>query len=339
MDSVLMDFLYSYKNKTIRLSQLESLAPGSASYSDFIRAIKVLEENDILVPIQSQGKNTIDSSIANAFRVRKFNLHKGLHEQIRKKQRLIHSLIQLTAYFWLPEEVWAEDQIYIDQLDKYLRGKGVPEFPAPVPERSYELMGDEKWLQEGGGESFLHRVSLYQAMKVTPVPEPLMFSVNPKLMDNHTHHHLIVENKTAYYSLSGILAESPFTTLIYGEGKGFLNSIIYLERQINLPNHEHVLHYFGDIDFEGIKIWFMLNRVRATGLALPFYRALLDKPYQTGKLNHKKDEKAYDCFISYFSLEEQRKINLLFDDRGYYPQEALSGSELCSIWRKSWKDF
>lgn len=339
MYSVLTNFLSTYKTKTVTLSQLEALAPGSAKYADFIRVVKALEEEQILVPVKANGVSAVAPGVANAYRVQKANLHNVLYEKIRRKQRQVNPLIDLTAYFSLPEGNWDSDQDNIDRVDRYLGGKGLPAFAASAPERSYELAGDEKWLQEGGGEAFLQRVGLYSKMKLTPVPDPLMLAVNPQQMPNRKHYHLIVENKTAYHALAGILAESPFTTLIYGAGKGFLNSILYLERQLNLPDSKHLLYYFGDLDLEGIKIWFMLNKVRSTELARAFYRALLAKPFQTGKLNHKKDWAAYASFLACFSAEEQSEINILFEKRGYCPQEALSSEELCCVWRESWKAF
>ena len=165
MYSVLANFLSTYRTKTVTLSQLEALAPGSAGYADFIRVVKTLEEEQILVPVKAQGMSAVAPDVANAFRVQKANLHHELYEKIRRKQRQVNPLMDLTAYFSLPEANWDSDQDNIDRVDKYLGGIGLPAFPAPAPERSYELAGDEKWLQEGGGETFLQRVGLYSKMK------------------------------------------------------------------------------------------------------------------------------------------------------------------------------
>lgn len=321
--------------KTVKLRELERLVDGSAEYDSFFHAVRHLEIEGHLQPIKSQGINNL--GLAYAYRINKQSMRKQLHEQIRSKQLNLHSLIDLSCYFAQAEEIWKQDQEFINKLHIYLTEKGVPDKKAFSPERSYELVGDEKWIDEGGGRTFLDRIGVYSFLQIVSAVEPLMFAVNPREMNSKEHLHLIVENKSVYAGLSTCLAESPYTTLIYGSGKGFLSSIMNLEQQLNLQGHEHRLYYFGDLDREGISIWDTLHQRRAAPLALMFYRALLMKEFTYGKQYQKQNKQAEDRFISNFLPNEQKKIRQILSEGGYYPQEALKTEELCDIWRRSWK--
>jgi len=328
--------LANQATKTVKLRELESLVDGSTEYDGFFDVVRHLEQEGLLQPIKSQGFNNF--GLAYAYRIQKQSLSKHLHEQIRSKQLSVHSLINLSCYFEQAEEVWKQDQEYINKLHSYLMEKGIPDKEAFSPERSYELVGNEKWIDESGGRAFLDRIGVYSFLRIVPAAEPLMFAVNPYEMNSREHLHLIVENKSTYAALATCLANSPYTTLIFGSGKGFLSSIINLEQQLNLPDHVHRLYYFGDLDREGITIWDKLNQRRSASPALAFYRALLMKDFTYGKQYQKQNKHAEDRFVSHFLPNEQSKIRQMLDEGGYYPQEALKTDELCDIWRHSWKD-
>ena len=183
-------------------------------------------------------------------------------------------------------------------------------------------------------------MGIFEKLKIVDLVEPLMFALNPRRIQDACCYHLIVENKTTFDALAEVLPETDFLTLIYGAGKCFLNSITQLENQIHMPHVQHCLFYFGDVDLEGIKIWYLLNKRRQARLALPFYRALLAKEFNQGKTNQRKDNKAYVDFCTNFTVSEQQIIDNLFVNGGYYPQEGLSGRELQNIGREtSWKDI
>ncbi|GIP37915.1 hypothetical protein J31TS4_11950 [Paenibacillus sp. J31TS4] len=334
----LKKYLSKYKKKTVKLRELEAMVDGSMGVDEFLEGIHRLLEEGLLEPILSHGKNPFD--LPYAFRVVKHGLTKDYYEQIRQKQVHVHPMIQLSGYFAMSEEVWKQDQEYIHRLHEYLKHKGIPESEAFSPERSYELVQDEKWIDEGGGRAFLERIRVYELLQVVPAAEPLKLAVNPGRIAASSHHlHLIVENKSAYAALSGCLADSPFTTLIYGSGKGFLASILQLEQQLNLPNHDHKLYYFGDLDREGLSIWYTLYQRRQTVPAVAFYQALLHQDYTYGKQYQKQNKLAEDAFMNYFSEKEQVKIRCMLEEGGYYPQEALQGEELRHLWRQTWDDL
>lgn len=147
--------------------------------------------------------------------------------------------------------------------------------------------------------------------------------------------HLIVENKTTFQALLPILYESDCHTLIYGCGNKITGNIEMFSLQYPLVNAEHHFYYFGDLDYEGIRIWYDTHRQQPMQPALPFYQACLSYPPASGKTNQRKDEEALEEFLAYFTQKEQEIIRVSLDNGKYYPQEILSTAQLQHIWRSS----
>lgn len=342
------DSLIKHKKQTITLWELESICSGSyCSYAELSQAILELEESGVLQMVKAQGRNGKEPSLAYQYRINKSMLNRSLQKELQLAELRLDPNIKLNAYYSLPIEVWLEDQLFIEQIDAYLREFPMPHEPVPAPERSFELVGDEKWITEGGGEELLNRIGLWEQMKVLSVADPLMFAINPRGVhtNSHVHHHLIVENKTTFQALLQELPVVPFTSLIYGSGKKVIRSIELLSYQLPLNPNNHRFHYFGDIDHEGINIWYALDR-KVNGLygepvrlAIPFYEACVQKPYAQGKETQRKDEKAMEAFLSHFDALIQLTIQTTLSNGGYYPQEIIKSTELRQIWRSAvWTD-
>lgn len=332
----LLSFLKSYKNSFITLGKLEQACPGSTTYEEFAESILALEEQGVLKKIDLSGENYKHPSLANKYTIKKdaLKLH---HQEIKKLQLTVHPLISLDRYYKLNEQAWENDFLYIKKIDTYLKNNGVPQIPASMPQRSYDLVADEKWLEERGLK-VLERLGVLENLKIETTPDPLMFSVSPEKITSSIHLHLVVENKTTYYALSDILCDTPFTSLTYGEGWKAVANLTYLPKQLNLKDHEHSIYYFGDLDAEGIRIWWTINNKIKVQPAVAFYRALLTKPAEYGKQTQRLDHEALVQFLAYFNKEEKQMLVGLLNEGRYYPQEALNKNELQKIWRNSaWK--
>ena len=340
MYKMIVNYLVTYSLQTISLLEIERLLPGRLEYGDFVLVMEQLLTEGVLVPIRTHGTNQGKPALPNGYRIKKQKLKADFFEEIRSRQLFLHPQIELEGYFKGNGVLWRQEQQWLDKLQDYLITYGLPQGEASVWQRSYEIIGDEKWISEGGGRSFLQHVRIFDKLKIVDLVEPLMFALNPRRIQDAPCYHLIVENKTTFDALAEVLPETDFFTLIYGAGKCFLNSITQLERQLHMPHVQHRLYYFGDLDLEGIQIWYVLNKRRQARLALPFYQALLGKDFHKGKGNHRKDNKAYAEFCAFFSEDDQQAMDHLFASQGYYPQEALSVGELQEIWRTScWKDI
>lgn len=337
MKDSLISFLKYYKKKTITLDVLEQAFSSTAkSYGQFADAVLECERDGTLQMVASKGRNGKSPSLAFQYRIQLSKLNDTYHDQLREARLSLHPLIKLDAYYSLDPEVWQSDKPYLEKINTYLNAHPLPEDAVPAPERSFELVGDEKWITDKHGKECLERIGLWDRLLIFPVSDPLMLAVNPGQMDKDIHLHLIVENKTTYLALLDALPNTRFTSLMFGSGKKIIKSLEHFGKQLPLGHKEHRFFYFGDLDHEGITIWHLLNeKFGDIELALPFYQACLKKPSVHGKDYQRPNKAAFDAFSPHFQLEERKLLEAMFKQKSYLPQEVLKTRELQQLWINS----
>lgn len=335
--STLVEGIRNCKKSTIDLVELERLFSGERTeYEVFAEAVLRLEQEGVIEAVKSHGRNGKPIQLAYQYRIRKYRLQEEHVKLLHKFTLKLHPLINLDAYYGLGEAVWISDMTYIERVDSYLKQSSLPTREAPAPERSFELVGDEKWITDKGGQALLERLGLWDRLLVIPVSDPLMMAVNPSIpFESERHLHLIVENKTTFQGLLGGLSETSFSTLIYGCGRKIVGNMGMFRLQYPVNSGEHQFIYFGDIDLEGILIWYDLQNKYAVQLALPFYTACMDKPAVRGKENHRWNEMALTTFTSCLPAETAGRLEQFLRDGCYIPQETLKSEELMCIGRSA----
>lgn len=323
--------LQHFRKKTISIDELEGLLPLRLTYEQFAELILQLENETILQMIKSRGRNTRKPSLAHSYRINKHALQQDHYKQLQSYRFIYHNLIRLDAYFSLPQTVWGHDKPYLDKINAFIHEHGLPTEYAAAPERSFQLVGNEKWIDEQQGKSLLQRIQLWELMKIIPVIDPLMFAINPAQLTLSSQLHLIVENKTTYHALLPKLTKSNIATLIYGAGMQIEKTIENFHLQYPFPKVNHSFLYFGDIDYAGIAIWHRLSEKIPVQLAEPFYLNCLQKKAVYGKENQLRQDEALQHFVSYFSHSIQQKITETLANKAYFPQEILRTEELQEI--------
>ncbi|CAM4448585.1 Wadjet anti-phage system protein JetD domain-containing protein [Paenibacillus tarimensis] len=333
----LIDFLNSYPKVTIGLPELERAFQGvEIDYKSFAEVVLEQEHEGSLTAVKAHGRNGKRPSLAYQYRIHKRMLQGDHMRELHQWSARLHPALNLDAYYRLSQEVWRADLPYIEQVDAYLKRGQLPTREAPAPERSYELVRDEKWITEQGGQALLERLGVWEQLKVVPVSDPLMLAANPSVrFDSRTHLHLIVENKTTFQGLLPVLPQLPFSTLIYGCGRKIVGNFGMLRLQYPVQDAEHELYYFGDLDPEGILIWYDLQAKFEVKPALPYYRACLERVPSKGKLNHRWSEAALQAFTAHFDAGESEQIIAMLQDGCYIPQETLRSEELIQIGREA----
>lgn len=334
MDKII-SYLKQRKNKTIALTEISKIFSGDTTYEELAKIIKILEEKTILKPVKSHGTNYKGIPLYNTYTINKNHFKKEFLDEIQTFKLNLHESINIDSYLSLKENEWDKDISYIETIDEYIKVNGLPNTSVSAPERSYEIIGDEKWIDEKGGRKVLERIKLLDKLKISYKNDPLMIAINPKEINKKIHKHMIVENKASFHDFLDVLNDTNFTSLIFGSGWKIVSNISMLEKQLGLYDCEHRLFYFGDIDYEGISIWNAFNDKQDTNVtvAVDFYNALLQKTYTKGKTNQNKNTKALNNFLSNFNDKERSQIKALLDDDGYYPQEALNKEDIRRIWR------
>jgi hypothetical protein len=319
--------LLQYKKITITLDELlEIFHDESQTYEQIADIISEMEKSEVLQIVKSQGRSTRTPYLAYRYRYFKDKILRQEHAYLNR----FSTNLNLDEYYKLPESIFLQDKPYIERIDAYLSSSGIPTIPAPIPERSAQLVGDEKWISEKGGMDVLKRLKLWEKLLVLPVSDPLMMAIHPKNILKTQHYHLIVENKTTFQALIGYLPTTCFTTLIYGCGNKIVKSLEQFPYQIPGIQGSHTFFYFGDIDHSGLTIWHSLMKRQPVALATPFYEACLIKTPFKGKDNQRRDEFAIDAFER--ALHSKVHVSLLLEKGFYFPQEILTTQELQRVW-------
>jgi hypothetical protein len=174
-------------------------------------------------------------------------------------------------YFWRSELAWAgELRFRPDELERlkrvnaWLRDRDPGEPVVPVRERSLELFGDEKLLEQlQPGRLFLDGRLSFALLRARAVHPPFVYrrvSAAPVL--------LVIENHHTYDSFARLLGPgSGVGILAYGAGSAFVGSVTYAA---DLPQPIEEIRYFGDLDAKGLRI--PLDADRARGPVLPGIR-------------------------------------------------------------------
>lgn len=331
-----LNLLASWSKTMITLDELLALLHKDGySYELLAEIILKLENDNVLQPVKAAGRTTRFPAVAYRYRIMKVVAKENSYAELHTYNQRFHPAIRLDCYYALPAEAFQQDLPSLEQLNTYLKENHLPSELVPAPERSAELVGNEKWIDEGGGRELLERIRLWELMNIIPVSDPLMMAINTKTLHQPSQIHLIVENKTTYQALLPILSETGFSTLIYGSGNKIIKSIEQFDWQLPIEDVKQTFYYFGDIDRSGLTIWYLLNEKRRVLPAIPFYEACLKKNSFKGKTNQRKDPDAVKGFIN--EMPSASTLLTLLDEGFYYPQEILKSVELRAIWREwSW---
>lgn len=331
MKSIILDMLKKHGKNPINLMDIEQKMPGDAK-EKFEKAIWALEDSGILIPKPKKGSRGKVRPIYYVYGVNQDLLKADYIEKIHTFQRQAAPGIDLKYYLTHSETIWQKDLPFLKQIDTYLKSYGFPQEEATSPERSYALTQNEKWIDEEGGHKLLKRINLWDEMKISKYPDPLMIAVNREALGKHSHKHLIVENKSTYYLLLDVLKETSFTSLIYGCGWKVVAGLEGTYKQLGIEEDESTFYYFGDLDHEGMAIY--NNISDKVNLAIPFYEALLKKEASCGKWNQTKREIVLEAFSKNFEPQDAILIRKQLQEGFYYPQEAIRKEDILEIWRK-----
>lgn len=344
----LIAYLRSCPKATVWTEELERLFQGEPiTYAAFGQALLALEQEQYVTEVKAAGRRTKRPSLANRYRLNDTLLKSDKVQQLHRYRMELHPLISLDAYFAQPEAVWERELPYLKRIHHFLREFGLPSIPAPVPERSFQLVGDEKWITDKGGKAVLERIGLWSRLLIDYTGDPLMLAINTELLaaerstpaaDAPPCLHLIVENKATFHGLLPALRGSGFHTLIYGCGNKIVGNLDQLAGQVPLPMREHRFYYFGDLDHAGLQIWHRLSLHYPVIPALAFYHACLQTPPVVGKHNQRQDDTALQAFLAQLpDSTDRERLTAALAAGQYYPQETLSAEQLRQIWRDtSW---
>jgi hypothetical protein len=173
---------------------------------------------------------------------------------------------------WAPElRFLASARIYVVladlmKLQGFLAGGGRAKPLVPIKERSLEIFGDEKRLDQllRGSTLFGEGRLTLDILRCFAVPEPLPWAPGPKREGPV----LVIENLATWHSYCRWnLEQQSFGTVVYGCGNRFVDGVLSLREILASLGGERSVLYFGDLDPQGLLIPQVASaRAHAAGL-------------------------------------------------------------------------
>lgn len=170
-------------------------------------------------------------------------------------------LVDHRTILWPPEltRLVDEPRVASDHLHallaikRFLAEGGREREPVPLRERSAELLDDEKRLEKLLDTALFRRVGVTaDLLRAFTVPVPIVWERGPEGADSE--HLLVLENLHTYDSFRRWNARvGAHLGVIYGGGKAFAGMLDDLAR-IAVDLGATTIHYFGDLDVEGLRI-------------------------------------------------------------------------------------
>ena len=329
----------------ITVLELQKLL-GEPNYPAFHSLVAELLTEGKLIPVKASGQNGRVPSLANKYRIIKPREdYTDYLEPIRSLEPTLH----IAAYLQKPE-VYVRHRDILEGLSRYLWYRAhLLEQPMSRKERSFSIWGKEKLLDEQFAlvrEVFRFNGLSENLLNYYDTPEPFFEYVHERSLPGNL---LVIENKDTWFTLRKLLRETgknrlagtSIQALIYGEGNK-ITKLKALENYAQEMFGREVLSqgnffYFGDLDYEGIRLYYRTQKSNPTLNLRPFqalYRNMLhlaeerDLPLSPDGRELKVKVQEFERLLG---LEpDEDKLSFLRQGR-YIPQEILNYQVLATL--------
>lgn len=313
----------------------EELIRRFSDYEEGVQWIEKQVEQGKLAPVKASGFNGKRPPLYN--RYRKVTVKKDYSELRREIDLLIEPPLSTEFYRKHPSQ-FEQDRPLIVALQNWLNEH--PAIPEAVSlnERSFDIFGQEKLLKEKGLRvcqnlnlaaerlGFYETVEPFSSYSIKEEPGPL----------------LVVENLDPFVSIRNLLIQRQpilgewINTVGYGGGKRIEKMFLDLLRfgSDALKASANTVYYWGDLDYEGIRIFEGFVRKFPELTIVPWkpgYLAMLKKGEEMlqrkSGLPSCKEGQVFtkgEIFFAAFDPDFCQRAKTILQARLYIPQEVLS---------------
>ncbi len=310
------------------------------SYTELKEAVDMMIENNEIKPIKSKGWT---SFLPRVYCEYKKVSEKKDYTELKDEIVKLNAGLNLSRYLNNPE-VYEEYRKEIIKLSDFLWNKKeciINE--VSVKERSFQIWGDEKFLESKEGKSICSFNKLdNEKLNYYYAPEPF-FCTELKKSKKSTA--LIIENKDTWYSIGKALNKSDsklfynteINLLIYGEGNKVTRKNAVTEFLNAITDSIHKVYYAGDIDIAGVNMLYgsiNCNEIKIEPF-MPLYRSMISVA-DVNKMNRTEDNRdtSYNMkFLEEFNDEEKIVIKEILDNNKRIPQEILNYQDYINVAR------
>lgn len=321
--------------KTITLEEIEKLYNVS-SYNELYSLVSNLIENGKLEAIKSSCGNGKKPALYMRYRVVEVAEDESVY--IDELNYKVSSKLEISYYKNDIKKYKMHREYILDLSDFIKENEKLLEVSLSMNERSFQIWGEEKFLQKGNGKTILKNLGIStNYLNYYDTSEPLAYYSKSKKIPQNI---LVIENKDTYYTMrkflitsNNIILGTEIDTVMYGAGKGVIKAFKDYSISVEeyLSNKENTILYFGDIDYEGIGIYEGFYEAYKDKYKIkPFingYREMIDKikDVESLPITKKGQNKNIDnYFLKEFSEEYRMKIQDILEKGVYIPQEIIN---------------
>lgn len=302
------------------------------SFDELKLAVDEMIENNKIKPIKSKGMTSFYPKVYCEYRK---VAEKRDYSELKNEILKLNPRLNISRYLNNPE-LFVELQEQIFKLSNFLwNNKESLDNEMSVKERSFEIWGDEKFLESKEGKSILAFNNIdMQYLNFYYAPEPFFCTeIKKKYKDAVV---LVIENKDTWFSIGKALNLSEnkmlynieINYLIYGEGnkatrKNALSDFINV-----LSERPNKIYYTGDIDVAGVNMLYNCdsNNEYTIKPFMPLYKNMV-LAAEVYKMNKTDDNRGTDYnkeFLEEFNESEKMKVREILDSNKRIPQEILN---------------
>ncbi|HBW34763.1 hypothetical protein [Desulfosporosinus sp. BICA1-9] len=330
--------------KTISDQELQQIFQES-DYDLFHTEVERLVERGILSPVKSAKSNGRLPPLFNKYRIIKPQAdNTGYLESIRR----LNPVLNLSGYLQRPE-LYKKHLEIIEGISRYLWfAKDLLKMPMSRKERSFSVWGREKMLDE-------HRALVMEVLKFNRLDENFLnYYDTPEPFFEYIHDRgepmtiLVIENKDTWFTFRKLMQATGkncitgrvVNVLLYGEGNKITKQRALEDYsatmlggqgdQAGSSGQAARFLYFGDLDWEGIRLFFRTREANPTLELKPFsplYRLMLEMG-QSLELPKSLDQRGVSAplseFLALLGLPEEESLGAWLAEGKYIPQEIIN---------------
>ena len=328
--------------KTISDVELQQIFQES-DYNLFHTEVERLVESGVLIPVKSSKRNGRLPPLFNKYRIIKPQEdHTGYLESVRR----LNPVLNISGYLQRPE-LYKKHLEIIEGLSRSLWStQDLLIMPMSRKERSFSIWGREKLLDE-------HRVLVLEVLKFNGLDEAFLnYYDTPEPFFEYRHDRgepmtvLVIENKDTWFTFRKLMqdtgknciAGTVVNVLVYGEGnkitkRGALedySATMLGGGQSDSGGQAARFLYFGDLDWEGIRLFFRTREANPSLELKPFsslYRLMLELA-ETVELPKSLDQRGVrgplSEFLALVGLSKEESLGTLLANGKYIPQEIVN---------------
>ena len=335
MLSGLNDKLLTYGRKTITLEDLTLLLKvETADTKTQFEMVSKLVNDMVLEPVKNSGQN--GNRKYPLFKKYRILIKEESCEEAERQIRQLHPALRKTGYLSSHVQEYLRHKEVLDCLNVFLFSKKNVG-PISRKERSFEIFGREKVLDDSEVKSLLRHLEIYDSdLEFYDTPEYCFHDYIPERKDDLTL--LICENKDIWFNIRRCMFEEHFKSLfgvsidgvVYGNGNKVSNKTGALVEYVRFMGNPNVTFlYWGDIDREGFDIFRRTREVNDSlniELFIPGYRKMIERAQSIcleDSPSSKKEGVSFENLFDGFSAEEQNFLNRVLEENKLIPQEII----------------